>query len=126
MDGKITYVDMFNKWHYWMTKQPYLNEPTQLILAQFNSIPISYMTCLANLFVHWTTVAPSFCIKILFSYVATWCYSHLFTAFIKVLERLLCEHEVMGSKPTRPLVMLGRASSHNCSCASFEQVLNPI
>jgi len=24
----------------------------------------------------------------------------------------------------RPLVMLGRASSHNCSCASFEQVLS--
>lgn len=65
------------------SKQPYLNEPTQLILAQFNSIPISYMTCLANLFVHWTTVAPSFCIRMLFSYVATWCYSHLFPACIK-------------------------------------------
>jgi len=31
-----------------------------------------------------------------------------------------------GFKPRqRPLVMLGRASSHNCSCASFEQVLSP-
>jgi len=33
----------------------------------------------------------------------------------------VCEHLVVGSNPDKgQLVMLGRASSHNCSCASFE------
>jgi len=36
-------------------------------------------------------------------------------AVVYGLERLPSKHEVKGLSPKKPLVMLGRASSHNCS-----------
>jgi len=37
----------------------------------------------------------------------------------------ICEHKIMGIQPPppKPLVMLGRASNHNCSYASFKEVV---